>query len=90
MNLAEINAVVRKSIVDVDPRLEGISFHPETTLAELRLDSLKLIEVGVRLEDAFGDNIHFDEWLESERAKPEAEAFRVGSLVSFIERSRAQ
>jgi acyl carrier protein len=87
MDHREIHEIVRRSIVEVDPRLEGTPFNPETTLAQLKLDSLKLIEVGVRLEDAFGD-IRFDNWLETERAQPEAEAFKVGSLVSFIEKSR--
>ena len=88
MNHTEIHELVRKSILEVDPRLEGTPVDLETTLAELKLDSLKLIEVGVRLEDAFGSDVRFDNWLETERTQPEAEAFKVGSLVSFIERSR--
>ena len=77
---------IRESVIEVEPRLEQASFTEDTTLADLGLDSLKIIEVGVRLEDAFGSGVRFDDWLDEERAKPKTDAFTVGSLISFIER----
>jgi acyl carrier protein len=85
----EIQQRIHQAIVAVEPRLEGKTFSEDTTLADLGLDSLKLIEVGVRLEDAFGDQMRFDEWLEGERAKPQGSAFKVGSLITFIQKGSA-
>jgi acyl carrier protein len=85
MNRVEIEGTIRRSIVEVEPRLKDVALVGETTLAALGLDSLKVIEVGVRLEDAFGGGVRFDDWLEDERTKPAGNAFSIASLVQFVD-----
>jgi acyl carrier protein len=89
MSRLEIRTLIHQCLSEVEPQLKNLDLTEETALPELGLDSLKLIEVGVRLEDAFGDSVRFDNWLEQERTKQGASAFKLGSLISFIEERRA-
>jgi acyl carrier protein len=89
MSRLEIRALIHRCLSEVAPQLKNLDLTEETALPELGLDSLKLIEVGVRLEDAFGDSVRFDNWLEQERTKQGNSAFKLASLISFIEERRA-
>lgn len=83
MNRQDIKNKLQESMVAVNPKLAGVPLDDATSLADLGLNSLKLIELGVRLEDSFGNEIGFDNWIEQERGKSGV-AFQVGSLVSFL------
>ena len=89
MSRLEIREIIHRCVSEVEPQLKNLEFTDDTTLPELGLDSLKLIETGVRLEDAFGDSVPFDEWLEQERQKQGSSAFKLASLISFIEERKS-
>jgi acyl carrier protein len=83
MNRQEIEKKIAEVLIAVEPKLAGQEIGPEATLSGLGLDSLKLVEIGVRMEDVFGEEIVFDDWLEEEQEKAEA-GFSVGSLTKLI------
>jgi acyl carrier protein len=83
-------AAIREKIVDtirtVEPSLAGVRITEATNFADLNMDSLRLIELGVLLEDNFGKGVRFDEWLEQERARGAA-AYSLDSLVTFVSKT---
>lgn len=84
--MSDRNAVrdrIIQTIRTVQPALAEVNITEETSLSDLQVDSLHLIEVGVLLEDNFGAGVRFDEWLEQERAKS-TNAYSMASLVSFV------
>lgn len=88
MEHSEILERVSGIMVETNPELGLASVAPEATLGTLGLDSIKLVELGVRLEQAFGDEVVLDDWVDQEKAR-EGDAFTVGSLVAFIARAKA-
>lgn len=84
-------SMIRERIVDtlraVEPNLANARLTETTTLADLKLDSLRLIELGVLLEDNFGKGVRFDEWLEQERARGGDAAYSLESLIGFISKT---
>lgn len=84
-------SMIRDKIVDtlkaVEPNLTDVRLTDTTTLADLKLDSLRLIELGVLLEDSFGKGVRFDEWLEQERARGGTEAYSLESLIAFVSKA---
>ena len=53
------------------------------------LDSIRMVEMGVRLEEMFGDKVVLDDWIDQEAGRA-GEGYTVGSLIAFIERSLAK
>ncbi|MFL6650365.1 MAG: acyl carrier protein [Sulfurifustaceae bacterium] len=84
-------SMIREKIVDtlraVEPNLADTRLTDATTLADLKLDSLRLIELGVLLEDNFGKGVHFDQWLEQERGRGGTTAYSLESLIAFISKT---
>jgi acyl carrier protein len=80
-------AAIREKIVttlcQIEPGLADVRMTEATSLADLNMDSLRLIELGVLLEDDFGKGVRFDEWLEGERARGPG-AYSLDSLITFI------
>lgn len=78
---------IREKIIDsvrkVEPKLESVRISEGTSLSELNMDSLRLIELGVMVEDNFGQGVSFDEWIEQERARTD-NAYTLESLVNFV------
>ena len=83
MNRAQVVEKIAEILVAVEPKLADTKIGAEHTLSGLGLDSLKLVEIGVRVEDAFGTEIVFDDWLEQEQQKGDV-GFSVGSLTDLI------
>jgi acyl carrier protein len=81
-----IREQIIQQIVTMEPRLRDVRLDDEVTLQDLQLDSLKLVELGVRLEESLGSLIYFDDWMDDERAKSQG-AFSLGSLVAFVEKA---
>ncbi|HBK56898.1 MAG TPA: hypothetical protein DDZ76_11550 [Xanthomonadales bacterium] len=79
----EIREKILKTLITVQPNLADATIEEHTSLSDLRVDSLHLIEVGVLLEDTFGSAVRFDEWLERERAKTD-NAYALSSLVDYV------
>ena len=84
MKRTEILDSARAALVRVRPELASIDISETTTLAEMGIDSIRMIEVGVHLEDLIGSEIDFDAWIDQEREKEEGD-FLLGSLVSYLE-----
>lgn len=78
-----IREKIVSAIEGVEPELAQVQITEATSLADLKLDSLRLIELGVLLEDSFGAEMRFDDWIEQERARSD-DAFSMESLISFI------
>jgi acyl carrier protein len=89
--MSERLAIQEKIVVAVravEPSLAEVSMPETVSFTDLNLDSLRLIELGVLLEDAFGESVRFDDWLELERAKKSG-AYSLGSLIDFISKTGA-
>jgi acyl carrier protein len=83
LDRADIQKKVIENLHAVEPSLAETHISEATRLADLRMDSLRLVELGVLLEDAFGDSVRFDDWLERERQGGD-EAYSLESLIDFI------
>jgi acyl carrier protein len=81
----KISAIIGR----VEPSLADVPMTEATTLSDLNMDSLRLIELGVLLEEAFGKSMRFDDWIELERARG-ANAYALGSLITFISQAAAE
>lgn len=80
---------IRDTIIDcirrLDPRHANTVITDTMSLEDLSIDSLRLIELGVLVEDSFGGKVRFDPWLEGERARAgEGRAFLLQSLVDYV------
>lgn len=87
MDRADIRSKIVELLTTVEPRLKGTTIEEHTFLTDLGISSLKLIEIGVLLDDTFGGTMRFDDWLEQERGKSEG-GFSMESLISFVHQSR--
>lgn len=79
---------VIEQLVTMEPSLRAEALDDRVTLQDLQIDSLKLVELGVRLEESLGGYIYFDDWMDDERGKGD-DAFSLGSLVAFVEKATA-
>ena len=85
MHRNEIFAAVRAAIRDTSPDLSEAEVTESSSFQTLGLDSLKLVELGVRVEDAFGQEVVLDDWVDQESQKG-ADGFTMSSFLDFIER----
>jgi acyl carrier protein len=86
LDRAAIREKVAATMCVVEPSLVGVPMTEATSLADLNMDSLRLIELGVLLEEAFGKSVRFDDWIELERARS-TNAYTLGSLITFISKT---
>jgi acyl carrier protein len=88
--MSDLAAVIREKIIDavrrVEPKLASVRITEATSLQDLNMDSLRLIELGVMVEDNFGQGVRFDEWIEQERARSD-NAYSLASLISFVSKA---
>ena len=79
---------VRALAIDTNPDLKGTEITEAATLGTMGLDSVRMVELSVRVEEVFGATVVLDDWIDQESARGDGN-FTVGSLVTFIERSLA-
>jgi len=77
---------VRKVVLETNPSLGPDDVVPESTFGTLGLDSIKLVELGVRIEELFGEDVTLDDWVDQEKNRAQ-DGFTVASLVTFIEQA---
>lgn len=86
MQRSEILNKIGKVLLEINPALTISQISEDTSLVNFDIDSLKLIELGLRLEKEFGDQVLLDEWIEQETQR-ENNAFSVSSLITFIQQA---
>ena len=86
---AEILDRVRELAVATRPDLKASDVTDTATFGTMGLDSIRMVEMGVRLEEMFGDKVVLDDWIDQEAGRA-GEGYTVGSLIAFIERSLAK
>jgi acyl carrier protein len=88
--MSQLVTAIREKIIDsvkkVEPKLASENITDATRLSDLNIDSLRLIELGVMVEDNFGQGVSFDDWIEQERARGH-NAYTVESLVTFVSKA---
>ena len=84
----EIVGHVQELVAIVRPDLQSSEIQEASSLGTLGLDSVNLVELGVRLEQIFGNTVVLDNWIDQEAARG-ADGYTVGSLVDFIQKSLA-
>lgn len=89
MERADILARIRELAVATRPDLKASDITESATFGTLGLDSVRLVELGVRLEHLFGERVVLDDWIDQEAARGD-ESYTVRSLVTFIEQSLAR
>jgi acyl carrier protein len=85
MKRSEIFTAVHAAIRETSPDLADGDITESSSFQTLGLDSLKLVELGVRVEDVFGEEVVLDDWVEQESQKG-VEGFTMSSFLDFIER----
>lgn len=78
-----LKAKIIDAIRSVEPKLESKEIDGGSSLADLNISSLQLVELGVVLEDRFGSNVQLEVWIDRERAK-QGSAYTLDSLVEFV------
>jgi len=81
---------VKKTILETVSDISADIITHNISLTELGIDSIKVVELGVRLEEVFGDCIVLDEWLDVEMDKSQEVAYKVSCLVDYIEKAISQ
>jgi acyl carrier protein len=89
MDRSEIFNRLRRSLAEVSPDLGDGEVAEDATLGTLGLDSLKLVELGVRVEKAFDQAVSLDQWIDEEAARS-GPGYTMGSLIDFIQRAIEQ
>jgi len=79
---------VRGAILRTSPGLDPGEIFETSSFQTLGLDSLKLVELGVWVEQIFGEEISLDDWVDQESLKG-VDGFTVSSFLDFIDRSLA-
>jgi acyl carrier protein len=79
---------VRGAILRTSPDLDPAEITEAASFQTLGLDSLKLVELGVWVEQIFGEKILLDDWVDEESLKG-VEGFSMSSFLDFIDRSLA-
>jgi acyl carrier protein len=85
---AQILDQVRELAITTSPELKASDITEAATFGTLGLDSVRMVELGVRLEEMFGPKVVLDDWIDQEAAR-DGESYTVKSLVAFIESSLA-
>ena len=86
MQRADILNKIGEVLLEINPALTISQISEETSLVKFDIDSLKLIELGLRLEKEFGQQVALDEWIEQETQR-ESDAFSLSSLITFIQQA---
>jgi len=80
---------VKELAIETSPELKASDITETATFGTMGLDSVRMVELGVRLEELFGPNVVLDDWIDQETARGD-EGYTVESLVTFIESSLAK
>jgi len=83
MNDENILNRVKTIIMQTVPDVEAEDINVDMTLTSLGIDSIVVVELGVRVEEEFGDKVELDDWLDIEYELEEG-AFKLNSLIKFI------
>ncbi|MCP4269564.1 MAG: acyl carrier protein [Candidatus Brocadiaceae bacterium] len=83
MDKSEICNKIYGVLREVNPKLEQSNISEEASFFDYDIDSLKLIELGLRIESEFGQELNLDDWVDTESQK-ENNAFSISSFVEFI------
>jgi acyl carrier protein len=83
---ARILDQVRELAIATSPELKAEDITETATFATMGLDSIRMVELAVRLEERFGPQVVLDDWIDQEAARA-GENYTVESLVAFIESS---
>jgi acyl carrier protein len=89
MDRARILQMVSELAIATSPELKASDITETATFGTMGIDSVRMVELGVRLEQLFGPKVVLDDWIDQESAR-EGEGYTVQSLVSFIESSLAK
>jgi acyl carrier protein len=84
MNRKEILDEIVTVIKATNPNIKVANISEDTMLGEFELDSIKLVELSVRIEELFGGKVELDTWVD-EGADGGYSNLTIGSLASFIE-----
>jgi acyl carrier protein len=88
MERNEMFEKVRGAILHTSPDLDPDEVTETSSFQTLGLDSLKFVELGVWVEQIFGEKILLDDWVDQESLKG-SEGFTMSSFLDFIDRSLA-
>jgi len=89
LDRARILDQVRELAIATSPELKASDITETASFGTMGLDSVRMVELGVRLEQLFGPKIVLDDWIDQEAAR-DGESYTVASLVAFIESSLAK
>ncbi len=84
MDKSEICNKIYNVLREVNPKLEQSTISEEASFFDYDIDSLKLIELGLRIESEFERELNLDDWVDEESQK-ENNSFSISSFVKFVQ-----
>ncbi len=84
MDKSEICNKIYNVLREVNPKLEQSKISEEASFFDYNIDSLKLIELGLRIESEFEQELNLDDWVDEESQK-ENNSFSISSFVKFVQ-----
>ncbi len=84
MDKSEICNKIYNVLREVNPKLEQSKISEEASFFDYDIDSLKLIELGLRIESEFERELNLDDWVDEESQK-ENNSFSISSFVKFVQ-----
>lgn len=83
MKRDEICSKIFDVLREINPKLRLSEISEEDSFFDYDIDSLKLIELGLRVESTFGQELNLDDWIDQESQK-ENNAYSISSFVTFV------
>ncbi len=84
MDKFEICNKIYNVLREVNPKLEQSKISEEASFFDYDIDSLKLIELGLRIESEFGQELNLDDWVDQE-SQNENNSFSIASFITFVQ-----
>ncbi|GAX62225.1 non-ribosomal peptide synthetase modules and related proteins [Candidatus Scalindua japonica] len=84
MDKSEICDKIYRVLREVNPNLEQSKISEEASFFDYDIDSLKLIELGLRIESEFDQELNLDDWVDWESQK-ENSAFSISSFIEYVQ-----
>ncbi|HEY3699545.1 MAG TPA: acyl carrier protein [Spongiibacteraceae bacterium] len=81
--------IIKSCIAQSLPELAIANITEDVSLSSLGVDSIKLVEISVRIEEAFGEKVVIDDWIDEQMNLDVDDRYTIRSLIEFVELAHA-
>lgn len=86
---ADTFETIKNCIAQSLPGLPIADITEDISLSSLGVDSIKLVEISVRVEEAFGEKVVIDDWIDEQMNLDVDNRYTIRSLIEFVDGAHA-